>query len=72
MAHSLGLRVVAEGVETREQLAFLSEKGCDEFQGYLVSRPIDERDFRELLERGHELKQWLRDLGLPSEQRGAA
>jgi diguanylate cyclase (GGDEF)-like protein/PAS domain S-box-containing protein len=73
MAHSLGLRVVAEGVETREQLEFLDSKGCDEFQGYLVSRPVDECHFRELLERADELKQWLSDLGLPTaEQRGAA
>jgi diguanylate cyclase (GGDEF)-like protein/PAS domain S-box-containing protein len=39
-AHTLNLRVVAEGVETREQLEFLSSNGCDESQGYLVSKPI--------------------------------
>ena len=39
MAHSLGLRVVAEGVETPEQLALLRERGCDVYQGYLCSRP---------------------------------
>ena len=40
MAHSLRLRVVAEGVETEDQLAFLMAKGCDAVQGYLFSRPL--------------------------------
>ncbi|MEE4683876.1 EAL domain-containing protein [Pseudomonas alliivorans] len=41
MAHSLGLKVVAEGVENQSQLEFLREHGCDEVQGYLISRPIE-------------------------------
>ncbi|ODJ94720.1 diguanylate cyclase [Pseudomonas viridiflava] len=41
MAHSLGLKVVAEGVENQSQLEFLRDHGCDEVQGYLISRPIE-------------------------------
>ena len=44
MAHSLGLRVVAEGVETQEQQRFLLQHGCDMVQGYLLSRPLNATD----------------------------
>ena len=40
MAHSFGMSVIAEGVETTEQLEFLRTLGCEEFQGYLFSRPV--------------------------------
>ena len=40
MAHNLGLKVVAEGVETEEQLMFLADNDCDEVQGFLFSRPV--------------------------------
>ncbi len=44
MAHNLRLKVVAEGVETLEQIRFLRERNCDEVQGYLISRPIAPED----------------------------
>ena len=40
MGRSLGLHLIAEGVETPGQLAFLRKEGCDEMQGFLVSRPL--------------------------------
>jgi len=49
MAHQLGLKVVAEGVETEAELGYLQECGCDEIQGYLFSRPIDVQSFTELV-----------------------
>ena len=41
MAHNLGLKVVAEGVETGEDAAMLRDMGCDEAQGYFFARPLD-------------------------------
>ncbi|MCM0647158.1 EAL domain-containing protein [Clostridium swellfunianum] len=49
MAHELNLKVVAEGVETNEQLRFLLGKNCDEMQGYYFSRPVSSEDFENLL-----------------------
>ena len=49
MAHSLRLGVIAEGVETEEQLQFLRANGCDEMQGYHFSRPLPEDQFLRLL-----------------------
>ena len=51
MAHSLNLMVVAEGVETREELDFLSNLGCDEAQGYYFSRPVPAAAFMPLLQK---------------------
>jgi len=52
MAHSLGLKVVAEGVENQVQLDFLKANGCDEVQGYLISRPLEAAALATLLTQG--------------------
>jgi len=49
MGHILGFKVLAEGVETVAQLAFLQEKGCDMYQGYIKSKPVPAHEFAELL-----------------------
>ena len=49
MAHHLKLSVVAEGVETEAQMAFMREHGCDSIQGYYVSKPLPADEFTELL-----------------------
>lgn len=53
MAHALGMRVVAEGVETIEQLSALQALGCDELQGYLISPPVAAAEVPALLTRRH-------------------
>ena len=55
LAHGLHLRVVAEGVETAEQLALLTRQGCDEMQGYFFSKPLPVLQCTELLREGRAL-----------------
>ncbi|MBO0348964.1 EAL domain-containing protein [Phormidium pseudopriestleyi FRX01] len=56
MAHSLNLKVIAEGVETREELAVLYENKCDNIQGYLFSRPVKAEEFKRMLQEGKRLE----------------
>jgi EAL domain-containing protein (putative c-di-GMP-specific phosphodiesterase class I) len=50
MAQSLGIDVIAEGVETDAQRAFLERHGCKLWQGYLFSRPVPIKEFEEYLQ----------------------
>jgi EAL domain-containing protein (putative c-di-GMP-specific phosphodiesterase class I) len=52
MGRSMKLRVIAEGMETQEELAFLAADECDEGQGYLFSKPMPPEQFAKLLETG--------------------
>jgi len=51
MSSRMGFRVVAEGVETDEQLLFLTERKCDLYQGYLYSQPVPAEEFAMLLQK---------------------
>lgn len=56
LAHSLRLNVVAEGVETQQQLQFLASVACDELQGYYFSRPVPEMDCTQMLLEGRRME----------------
>ncbi len=50
MAHSLNLHIIAEGIQMPAELAFIKAQGCDEAQGYLISRPLSASKLTTLLE----------------------
>lgn len=52
MAHNLGLEVIAEGVETEQELRYLNARGCTVYQGYYFSKPVPITTFEEMLESG--------------------
>ncbi|MBD2043446.1 EAL domain-containing response regulator [Microcoleus sp. FACHB-672] len=56
LAHQLNLKVIAEGVETEAELAFLYQHQCDEIQGYYFSRPVPSSEFEKLLAGGNRLQ----------------
>ncbi len=49
MAHKLGIKVIAEGIETAEQRSLLAAAACDYGQGYLFSKPVPPEEFEKLL-----------------------
>jgi diguanylate cyclase (GGDEF)-like protein len=70
MGKALGLTIVAEGVETAEQAAFLRANGCDEMQGYLFSRPVEPERVPELVSREAPFSPTLRPVGAARASRG--
>ncbi|MFZ2855622.1 MAG: EAL domain-containing protein [Rhodocyclaceae bacterium] len=52
LSQAFGLSIIAEGVETQGELAFLAEHGCHEYQGYFCARPVPAHEFERLLHRG--------------------
>jgi diguanylate cyclase (GGDEF)-like protein len=63
LGQKLNLRVIAEGVETDAQAAFLRENNCDEMQGYLFSRPVPAQDIEALLKAAHDEPEGDRPIG---------
>jgi len=55
MAHALNMTMVAEGVETAEQLQLLQELGCDEVQGFFISRPLPPAELPALMRKRYML-----------------
>jgi EAL domain-containing protein (putative c-di-GMP-specific phosphodiesterase class I) len=52
MAHNLGLEVIAEGVETEQELHYLNRRGCVVYQGFYFSKPVPIATFTKMLESG--------------------
>ena len=65
MAHGLGLKVIAEGVETEAQCEIMRTSGCDEIQGYFFSKPVDTQAIEALLDEGRHLPPHLLRLQTP-------
>ena len=55
LAHSLNMKVLAEGIETPVQLEFMRDNNCDSMQGFLFSKPINSDDITKLLQEGKQL-----------------
>jgi len=55
MAHSLGLRVVAEGVEDKQQFKLMNHYGCDDIQGYLLSKPVEAQELSDIINHPNQL-----------------
>lgn len=66
LGHTLGLRVLAEGVEREDQLQFLRRHGCDEFQGHLLSHPLDAATMGQVLRQARIQHRLVMDLSLPA------
>lgn|GEM_PF-5081349 len=66
MSHALGIKVVAEGIETNEQLQILVIEGCDFGQGYLFSKPVVAKEFERLLVQCESLQDEKKIKGLKS------
>ena len=62
LAHNLGMRTIAEGVESAGQLKFLERQGCDEIQGFLFARPMPATDFVQFVA-NHDNAHWLAERG---------
>ena len=52
MAHTMDIKIIAEGAETKEQVEFLRDNGCDYIQGYYFYKPMPEEEFVKLLDAG--------------------